>query len=109
MDDEQPSLPAPPSTTDLTNLDSARLRYLENFLTAIFASSLAEDAFDQIIDGLPTRPSFQKKTGTRPWLPSILERNKPSEFSLDKFKEFRASFHISGLEIVSEVKLLQSK
>lgn len=103
MEDEQPSLPAPLPTTDLANLDFERLQYLENFLVTILASSVAERAFAQIIDGLPTRTSFERNAGSRPWLPEVLQREGPSESSLEVFRTFRARFQLAGVLVNSKV------
>ena len=60
-----PALPPAPPTTELSNLGSECLRYLERFLHDVLASSVAEDAFAQLIDGIPTRSSFEKCAGSK--------------------------------------------
>lgn len=99
MEDEQHSPEFLTPTTQLADLDAERLHYLENFLGKILASEVAETAFAQIVDGLPTGPSFERNTGHQPTLPEVAERKEPSPDALGVFREFRTQCHLGDLQV----------
>ncbi|PGG96537.1 hypothetical protein AJ79_09555 [Helicocarpus griseus UAMH5409] len=83
---------SPPPTTVLANLDPQHLGPLDALICSILALDVTENAFAQIIDGLPTRDSFRRNTGSIPILPAILERDHPTEDAVTMFRKFREEF-----------------
>ncbi|KAK2784329.1 hypothetical protein FQN53_008558 [Emmonsiellopsis sp. PD_33] len=93
--------PRPPSTV-LAHLDAQHLTPLDALICSTLTLDATEDAFAQIIDGVPTRDSFTRNTGSIPILPAVLDRDRPSEDAITTFRKFRAGFTSTGLTIASK-------
>lgn len=107
--DERTYTPPPlPPTTHLADLDSERLQCLENFVGRVLACEVAETAFAEVIDGIPTASSFSKMAQLQPHLPEVAERHEPTADALARFRDFRAGFHLGGLLIDSKVRKISS-
>lgn len=91
---------------DLTHLDNAKFQILQNTVKSILTSTIAEDSFAQIIDGQPTRLSFEKNFNyDRPLYDAagVSEATEPSPKSLQLFRTIRADFALQGLKINAQV------
>jgi hypothetical protein len=95
--------PQPLPTTLLVHLDPQHLRVITNIVSGIIATERAEDAFAQLVDGIPTRPTFEEHFQRPPLLDSVRAREKPTEDSMKLVRAFRQQFDISSLHLDSKV------
>ena len=92
-------LPSPPDSIKLSYLAPERLEYLERFVSTILSSSAAERTYAQLIDGLPTRASFQRCSTWEPTFTAIVEREAPSPNAIELFRSFRQQLQVSQIKI----------
>lgn len=92
-----------PSMTPLANIDPERFRLINSILMTILTSDVAESTFAQIIDGPPTRNSFEHNTATRTLDFEIASRDEPTQQSRSIFREFRDQLQPAFITLDSKV------
>lgn len=87
---------------DLSNLDVNKLQELDTVLASILALPVAQEAFSQIIAGMPTRSSFSDDIKTRRCYMHetfINSDAKPSDQAVWEYENIRKAFNPLGLKI----------
>ena len=90
-------------STALSNLAPDRFHKLKQCLTSILASSLAEETFAQIIDGQPTRSSYERNFGE--YGAERFERDEPSAQAVQRYRECKVNFVTPALKIEAKVNV----
>ena len=95
------------SLPDLSNLGitSTKLERLDRALKPVLLSEIAEDTFAQIIDGQPTRTSYESNYRAI-WDAGVSERLCPTEPSIRVWTEIRENFLSKTLKL--DVQLVQA-
>lgn len=90
---------------DLVHLSGEKLQRINTALATILASNDAVEAFAQLVDGTPTRPSFLQNYGYIPENDSVSERENPTSEAIQFYKGAWPSFTALGLKISVRVGL----
>ena len=90
------------SLANLSDLTSSKLELLDRSLKPILLSAIAEDTFAQIIDGQPTRPSYDKNYGTV-WDRDVTERTCPTYSAIRHWTEIRETFVPQTLKLDAQL------
>ena len=93
------------SLTYLFDLSASKLELLERSLNSILQLAVAEETFAQIIDGKPTRPSYERNYFTL-FDPSVSERLCPTDSSVREWAQIKENLGLQSLKL--DVKLVQA-
>ena len=102
MENFFPRVTSPPMAS-LASVDLERFRLINSILMTILASDVAESTFAQIIDGIPTRISFEDNTAMRPSSFEISSRDEPTQQSRLIFREFCNQLQPASMTVDSKV------
>lgn len=86
----------------LVDLEPERFLFIDHILMAVFNLDLAEYAFAQVLDGIPTRTAFKQTRGSYAEAPEIVNREEPTEIARTNFREFRQWLQPAFLAVDSQ-------
>lgn len=90
---------------DLVHLSGEKLQRIDTALATILASNDAVEAFAQLVDGTPTRPTFLRNYGCVPEDDSVSNRENPTPEAIQFYREAWPSFTALELKISVQVGL----